>query len=375
MPMDIKDLTLSHSEITPLLVRLHESERLYSLAKDRNPLAKIELTGAVLALLDIELNGSERELLADVLIDLVRQAEKDLRQALAERLSVVENAPLRLVLWLANDEISVAEPILRKSLVFSDLDLIYIVKSKGPDYWQAIAARENLSAQLIDMLADTGDMGTVIAMSENERITLTRHAIAIMADMARSNEALARPLLMRPEIPESLARSMYSHVGQELQNYIRAYYNVTDGLEEVVFRDVILEFEEAGNSEFMPTEEMLLAAAQFAETGKLTIHLLMETLQRGQISSFIALFSRFSGVSAQRIHDFLRQPNPKGLAIACRAFGVQKSDFSRIYLMTHRMRSKGRFVNQEELKQSLTYFDKIRPEIAERIIWRSGHRH
>jgi signal recognition particle subunit SEC65 len=60
------------------------------------------------------------------------------------------------------------------------------------------------------------------------------------------------------------------------------------------------------------------------------------------------------------------------MAIACRAFRIQKSDFSRIYLMTHRMRSKGRVVNHKDMLDVLSYFDKVRPEAAARIVRRSA---
>ena len=59
------------------------------------------------------------------------------------------------------------------------------------------------------------------------------------------------------------------------------------------------------------------------------------------------------------------------MAIACRAFRVQKSDFSKIYLMTHRMRSKHRLVNHKDMLDVLQYFDHVRPEVAKRIVARS----
>jgi hypothetical protein len=74
----------------------------------------------------------------------------------------------------------------------------------------------------------------------------------------------------------------------------------------------------------------------------------------------------------KRVHDFLKQSCPKGIAIACRAFGVQKPDFSRIYLMTHRMRSSSRTVDHQEMLQTLLYFDKVRPEVARRLVMRTG---
>src|SRR6056297_122186 len=126
--------------------------------------------------------------MADVMISLMRQAEIDLREALAERLAVLDNVPLRLVLQLSNDEIDVARPVLKQSPVLSDMDLIYIMKSKGPEYWQAIAQREHMSNQIMNLLSDTRDVETGIALVENEKITLTEHTLNVLSEVAQNSD-------------------------------------------------------------------------------------------------------------------------------------------------------------------------------------------
>jgi uncharacterized protein (DUF2336 family) len=360
--------------IAPLLVRLHESQRLYTLARDKGPAARAEVTNAVAELLYIELSPRERELLTDVLIALTRQAERDLRSALAERLSVLDNVPLRLALHMANDEIGVAEPVLRKSTVLNDLDLIYIIKSKGRDYWQVIADRDKLSPHVVDILAGTKDPATAIVLSKNDRVCLTEHAISILGEMAKGDDAIARPLLARPEIPESLARALYTFVGTEIKAYLRTYYDIPDQAIEEAAEDIFVEFSDSSPSQFMPSKHMVGAADKFAVLGMLNMQIMMETLQRGQIATFIAFFARYTGVSVKRIHDSLREACPKGLAVACRAFGVPKADFSRIYLMTNRMRSRDRIINQQDMMEVLAYFEKVNPEVARRIVKRESAR-
>ncbi|MCB9991633.1 MAG: DUF2336 domain-containing protein [Rhodospirillales bacterium] len=374
--MDVNDFDRL-PDMTPLLVRLYDSHKLYSLVKEDKPLARAELTRAVTDLFERDLKPKEQELLADVLIGLMRQAERDLRQALAEKLAGLPHVPLRLILHLANDDITVAAPVLRKSMVLSDLDLIYIIKSQGPDYWQAIAGRERMNNDVIDVLADTRDIGTAVVLSNNDRVTLTRHAMAILGEMARNNDAIAKPLLMRPEMPESLAKELYRYVGNELKAYISAFYNTGQELQQAVSAvdELILEFVEPTPRrlpEFMPTEQMVMLAQEQATYNMLNMDMMMDALQKGKIPVFIAQFAAYTGIPAQKVHDFLRQSCPKGMAIACRAFRVQKNDFSRIYLMTHRMRSRNKLVNHTDMLNLLQYFDKVRPEVAMRIVQRAG---
>lgn len=358
-------------QVASLLVRLYDTQKVYDLARDDDPLARAELTSAVAALLEthVHLSNREQELLSDVLIGLMRQAESDLRAALAERLSVLNDAPLRLILSLANDEIAIAHPVLSKSPVLSDLDLIYIMKSRGAEHWQAIAARESLSPQVIDVLADKKEEGTAIVLSGNERAHLTWHALEILTEMARHNEHVARPLLMRPELPDQVVRRLYDYVGQELKHYIRDYYGIFSGEVTTAIDEIMLEFSSPDHLDaFMPNPKVLQAARQYADKGRLTLHAMMQSLKRGQIASFIAMFSVYTGVSVENTHDYLKQSSGKGLAVVCRAHGIQKNDFAMIYLLTNRMRTDHRIINQHDMLEVIGYFDKVRPEVAQRLL-------
>ena len=358
-------------QVASLLVRLYDTQKVYDLARDSDPLARAELTSAVAGLLEayVHLSNREPELLSDVLIGLMRQAESDLRAALAERLSVLDDAPLRLVLNLANDEIDVARPVLERSTVLSDLDLIYIVKARGAEHWQAIAARENLSSQLVDVLADKYDEGTAIVLSANERAQMTWHALDVLTAMASNNENIAKPLLMRSELPDNIVRRLYDHVGQDLRHYIRDYYGIFSGEVTTAIDEIMLEFTSAGQPElFMPNPRVIQAARQYSEKGKLTLHAMMQSLKRGQIASFIAMFSVYTGMPVEEMHDYMKQSSGKALAVICRAHGVQKSDFATIYLLTNRMRTDHRIINQSDMLAAMGHFDGIRPEVAQELL-------
>ncbi len=357
-------------QVASLLVRLYDTQKVYDLARDSDPLARAELTSAVAGLLEahVHLSNREQELLSDVLIGLIRQAESDLRAALAERLSVLDDAPLRLVLNLANDDIDVARPVLERSTVLSDLDLIYIVKARGAEHWQAIAARENLSGQLVDVLVDKYDEGTAIVLSANERAQMTWHALDVLTAMASNNENIAKPLLMRSELPDNIVRRLYDHVGQDLRHYIRDYYGIFSGEVTTAIDEIMLEFTSAGQPElFMPNPRVIQAARQYSEKGKLTLHAMMQSLKRGQIASFIAMFSVYTGMPVEEMHDYMKQSSGKALAVICRAHGIQKSDFATIYLLTNRMRTEQRIINQSDMLAVMGHFDGIRPEVAQEL--------
>lgn len=367
--MDLDFLDKS-SNVTPLLVRLYDSQKLSGMAKDEKPLARAELVSAVSELLEMELSPKESELIADVLIGLMRQAELDMREALAERLAVVENVPLRLILQLANDEIEVASPILSKSPVLGDLDLIYIIKSKGPEYWKAIAAREDMSNQVVNLLSDTHDLDTAIVLAENENITLTDHALGVLSHIAQKSDTLAQPLLRREEITPDIAKALFKYVGEELKSFITDEYGIEEGSIVDAVDEVILEMVDAAEavSEFAPTVSQIKAAERYKEKGLLTLKLMLGTLRRGQTQAFVAQFAKYTGLCAKTTLEIMTQSSGQGLAVACKAYEISKEDFASIFLLTNRIRNHGRMVDLSDLTKAINYFNRIERDVARGII-------
>lgn len=349
-------------EVTPLLVRLYDTHNLYALAKDKTSEdACFELTAIMVDLLNIRLSDKESELIADVLLGLMKQAEKDLRQALADRLSGMENVPLRMVLNLASDEISIADPVLRNSPVLHDLDLIYILQSKGVEHGRSIATRHDLSATIIDMLADTHDFQIAVNLANNDGAALTAKAFRIFSDMAKYSEVLARPLLSREDVPQDVAGKLYQYVGDELKKMMTERFGV--GLGEDVnaaVDDIVIELREANVSKHNAGDTAIAHAYNQRRRGELKLSNIIATLRRGQFSTFLAQFSVFCDLPVEMTKAMIRQETGKGLAIACRALDVTKADFISLYLLTERFRAHGRrMVNHKELSRIMTLYDSI----------------
>jgi uncharacterized protein (DUF2336 family) len=358
-------------EVAPLLVRLYDTHKLYGLAKDDNPDARSELTGVMVDLLKIELSENEKELITDVLMTLMRQAAVDLRMALADRLAVLDNVPLRMVLHLANDEIMVAEPVLHQSPVLQDMDLIYIIKAKGPDHWRAIARRDSITPNVVDCLAETRDLTTAVILTENH--DLSEKAMQTIALMATTSDALARPLLMRDDVPAEMAAKLYEYVGQELKHYILQNYSGDHAVIAArTLETVTSEFREAAVEKYEPNAQMLIAADLLMEKGSLKAQTMIQALRRGQYAYFIALFSVYCGLTTTTVQQILKQENGQGLAIACRATTIIKADFLSMYLLTNKIRNGGaKIVNQVELGNALRYFEKVTTAQARKILSQS----
>ncbi len=369
----IMDLSLldKSSHMTPMLVRLYDSQRLYTLAEDKDPTARGELITAVYELLEMELTPRESELVADVMIALMRQAEEELRSALAERMSVMEDVPLRLVLHMANDKISVASPILKNSIVLSDMDLLYIIKSKSAEHWRAIAMRRMLSDQIVNVLAETGDIDTAITLVENTNIVLNDTALVTLSDMAQGSKDLATPLLRREEVPADLAAKIYSFVGSSLKDYINQNFN-PDGKTAEVVDEIMNAMIDLPESDFAPTRDMVENAQILYKRGELNPAKMVRLLRRGAQSEFMAQFSCYTKLPLSTVEEILKQESGQGLAVACKACDISKTDFLSIYLLSHRMRaSEGDSPEINAVSRAVDYYNRITPLMARDVFQNS----
>ncbi|MDD3021433.1 MAG: DUF2336 domain-containing protein, partial [Alphaproteobacteria bacterium] len=366
--------------ISPMLVELYDSHKQYAQDPENHSHSREIVCGQMTDLLSVASRVADREMVTDVLVTLLRQSEKELKSALAERLALLPNVPLRLLLQLLNEDIAVARPIILNSPVLNDLDLLYIIQSRDTTFWQTIAARRFIKENVVDALATTHDVPTAKVLVENETITLTDFSLHELEELAMQNEELAKPLLLRSDVPESVARKIHEYVSRDLKDFTSSQFGSTvsdaDQKEvEDVINDVLNEFvtpRMSGDS-FMPTAAMLRAADMFMQQGKLDVTLMVRTLKRGQISSFIAQMSVFSNLNPSVVVSLLKQHNGQGLAIVARACEISNEDFMSMFMLTRRMVNTDGVVSSDNIGKAQSYYNRINSYLAKKILKRSQH--
>ena len=86
-----------------------------------------------------QLTPQERHMAGDVLVELLREADVDIRESVARRLVMLNEAPRTILIILAKDEIKVAKYILEESRSLTDSDLIQIVRKVSTEHREVIA--------------------------------------------------------------------------------------------------------------------------------------------------------------------------------------------------------------------------------------------
>ena len=123
---------------------------------------------------DGRLNEHERVLMNDIMVKLLKNVEKKIRKGLSEKLAESDEISIELVTMLANDHIEVARPVLEKSALLKDEDLIETIRNRTDAHRLSIAIREHVSENVSDELIEHGSEDVIETLIKNSNAELSK---------------------------------------------------------------------------------------------------------------------------------------------------------------------------------------------------------
>lgn len=188
-----------------------------ALQANPTPAARVALAAKFGRQYDDLVTSRTRPLAEAVLELLVKDLERKVRQSLAEAVAASPNLPSQIAARLARDHIDVARPILERSPVLGDDELAEIVRTHAMQYALAVAGREQLSAQLCDVLADTGEAEVVARMIGNAGARIAAETLRRVAEDYREDGIVRQRLIRRPALPYELVEQLIAEIGERLE--------------------------------------------------------------------------------------------------------------------------------------------------------------
>ena len=350
-------------------------EYLLKLARDKSVAGRTELVSIVSDLFFGEhdvLTDHERQLMDDILRQLIHDVEMSVRQKLAERLARQSDAPRDLILALANDEIEVAHPILTKSTVLHDLDLIEIISHRTREHQLAIAMREELAEGVSEALVGTGNGDVIERLIENKGARISRATLDYLVAQSKENHRYQEPLLQRPDLGEELGKKMYWWVSAALRKHILDNFDIDEtALDDEIESTVLQALDEVAKFDATKDKPGELAE-RLDEAGVITPKLLIQVLRQGEVVLFESLFVKFTAIRLNLVQRILFESGGQGLAITCKAMETEKADFASIFLLSRKARPGDKTVDPGELSRAMELYDRIKADAAKTVLarWR-----
>ena len=349
--------------------------RLWRLAQDKSQQARGVLLENIADLFvggEGELSDHERSLITDILSKLLHDVEMTVRQAIAERLCHLKTIPRDLVVLLANDDIQVAEPILQRSRVLRDPDLMEIILHRSVEHRLAIAAREGVSETVSDALIAGGEEDVIETLLRNDDAALSRQASEYLVDESRRSDRFQEPLMRRSDLPPELAQRMFWWVSAALRRYILANFTI----DEATLDDVIQDSAQAGPNGSSRRKTARTEAEKLAERlqeqGELSEQFLLRSLRRRHVSAFVAALARMADLDLATARRIVFDEGGEPLTVVCKALSIDRAVFASIFLLTRQAVEGGGAKAPTVIENMLRIYDGLAPDAAGRALrfWR-----
>jgi uncharacterized protein (DUF2336 family) len=312
---------------------------------------------------------SHVDLFDRILVDLVPHAEVSARADLAERMSVIANAPRTLIGQLAReDEISIAGPVLRRSPVLEEQVLIEIAALKGQAHLLAMTERSKLSSDLTDIIVRRGDRDVVRCTAANTGAIFSATGYSSLIKRAAKDGVLTLTVGRRDDLPAPLLKALLAGSADVVRR--RLFDMVEPGRQAAVARAMA---ELSGKTEpsesrrdFVPAQRAILSLYRAGDLHEAT---LLGFAKGYRYNETVAALSAMSGVPIDAVDRLMSGDRNDPILILGKAIGLAWPTVRALILLRL---GPARIPASGDIETVRTNFMRLMPSTAERVVgfWR-----
>ncbi len=304
------------------------------------------------------------DLFDGVLTSLVPHAEIAARADLAERLSVLANAPRGLVGQLAHDdEIAIAGPLLRRSPIIDEQMLLEIASMKGQGHLLAMAERTTLSPDLTDVMVARGDRDVVRRAAGNAGAQFSEGGYSTLIKRAGQDGVLTIRLGQRDDLSSEqlkellsgsidvIRRRLFKSVKPERQAAIR------QAIEQIM---TVTEREQ--RRDFVPAQRTVLGLHREGALGE---GALLNFARAFKYEESIAALSAMSGVKVETLDRLISGDRFDPILIAGKTIGLEWATVRALIMLRL---GPNRTIAPAEIENARLNFTRLMPATAERVV-------
>jgi uncharacterized protein (DUF2336 family) len=311
------------------------------------------------------LRSDHVDLFDGILIDLVPHAEIAARADLAERLSLLANAPRALVGQLAReDEILIAGPLLRRSPVIDEWALLEVARLKGQGHLLAISERPALSPNLTDVIIRRGDREVVRRAAGNAGAEFSQAGYSTLIRRAGQDGVLTLAVGQRDDLSADQLKDL---LAGSMDIIRRRLFEVVKPARQAAIKQAM--------SEISGEVEVVESRRDFARAQRAILALhgageLNETALLGFAKSYkyeesVAALSAMSGVKIATLDRLIEGDRYDPILIVGKTIGLEWPTVRALILLRL---GPNRVPSPADLESARVNFARLMPSTAERVV-------
>ncbi|MBL1420213.1 MAG: DUF2336 domain-containing protein [Alphaproteobacteria bacterium] len=150
------------------------------------------------------ISDNENSLFGDILTKLLNVIGDSDKVDIANDFAETHNVPIGFAMALAQEAPNVATPILTKSRVFSDQNLVEISENTSQNHRLAISNREQISSYVTDSLISFGENVVLRSISVNEGAQVSHSGLRKMVEHSEGDKTLLSNIINRDGLFDQL---------------------------------------------------------------------------------------------------------------------------------------------------------------------------
>lgn len=285
-------------------------EKYALLAKEEDKIALIDKIGGFAD------DGTVMQEMTPIITQLAKDITQSVRHSLMQQLKTSPFLSREVAFQLAQDIEEISVPVLEHSSVFTEEDLIELVRATDQSCKQmAIARRQDVTEHVSQALIDHALEDEVVeTLLRNEQAEVTDEQLSDIGERYADNETVASSLACRHSVPihilQKLVESANETMSKRLNALIEDKYQVdTIDIQHVVQQGFHLSTIEILNSRRAPADARSLAD-NLKETNKIDANLLLSAICCGKYYFSVFLISRITDIPSLDIEIALDKQSP-----------------------------------------------------------------
>ncbi len=276
------------------------------------PGERAEATSALArAYLHSDLSADDLSAAEGAMIMLLDDPSPLVRGALAQVFASAQKAPPIVVHALAADQPEVAIPVLSRSPLLSDEDLVDLFATAQPESQVAIASRVLLSSPVAAAIAEVGCAQACLALLENPDADIALFSLDRLIERFGHLAPIRENLIARHDLPMASRQALLAKLSQTLAGFVSARHWLGSEHAEHAAREACEKATVALAAE-TPYDEIAELMRHLRQSGQLTAGMILRALLSGNVVLFEEAIAELTGMPIDRVSAYIHDKHISG---------------------------------------------------------------
>ncbi|MBS0248792.1 MAG: DUF2336 domain-containing protein [Proteobacteria bacterium] len=277
-----------------------------------SPGERAEATSALArAYLHSDLSPADLSAAEGAMIMLLDDPSPLVRGALAQVFASAQKAPPIVVHALAADQPDVAIPVLSRSPLLSDEDLVDLFATAQPDAQMAIAGRALLSSPLAAAIAEVGSAQACLTLLENPGANIAIFSVDRIVERFGHLSAIRENLMDRDDLPMATRQALLAKLSQTLAGFVTARHWLGSEHAEYAAREACEKATVALAAD-TPYDEIAELMRHLRQSRQLTAGMVLRALLSGNVVLFEEALAELTGMPIDRVSAYIHDKHISG---------------------------------------------------------------